>query len=209
MFSLALATPSAADSAVIGVVPLAAGVAVVEVCRALGVGGVGLKWPNDVVISAAQVEGLPLKVGGILTERAVDRVIVGIGLNFDLRPAEAPTPQAASLRDHGLAAEVSREELLARIVAELVETWRGMLANGSAGVLARFTALCTTLGRQVVISTPGSQQISGEAVAIDRTGRLVIRAADGSEQHISAGDVTFVRPPDVENPAHEVRWPGR
>jgi BirA family biotin operon repressor/biotin-[acetyl-CoA-carboxylase] ligase len=195
MFSLALTAPNGVESAVIGVAPLAAGVAVVEVCRALGVNDVALKWPNDVVITAAEVGGLPLKLGGILTERAADRVIVGIGLNVDLSADEAPTPQATSLRDHGLAAEVSREELLARIVAELVETWRGLIADGPAGVLARFTALCTTLGRQVLVSTPGPHQIAGEAVAIDETGRLVIRAADGTEQSVSAGDVTFGRPP--------------
>lgn len=197
LFSLALAAPADVDANVVGVTPLAAGVAVAEVCHARGAKDVVLKWPNDVVLADTEVDGLPRKLGGILAERAPDRVIVGIGLNIDLTAEEAPTPQAASLRDHGLNDEVTREELLARIVAELVSRWRELLVDGPTEVLDRFTHLCSTLGQQVQVSTPGSRQVTGEAVGIDPAGRLVVRASDGQSHTISAGDVTRVRGRDT------------
>jgi BirA family biotin operon repressor/biotin-[acetyl-CoA-carboxylase] ligase len=61
---------------------LALGIGAVEALRRLGISGIGLKWPNDIIAHDG-------KLGGILTEvrnSASDSVTVvaGIGLNVDL-----------------------------------------------------------------------------------------------------------------------------
>jgi BirA family biotin operon repressor/biotin-[acetyl-CoA-carboxylase] ligase len=194
LFSVALGVPDDVDAAVLGVMPLATGVAIVGVCREVGVSMAGLKWPNDLVLGGSDIGGLPPKLGGILAERAADRVIVGVGLNVDLSPDEAPTPQAVSLRSHGLI-DIGREELLARLAAGIADVWEQLLTRGAAEVLARYTEVCTTLGRQVVVALPGDRCVTGVAEAVDAFGHLLVRDGDGVRHTIAAGDVSFVRPP--------------
>lgn len=189
LFSVSLFAPAHINPMVVGVLPLAAGVAVAEVCRARGVGRAALKWPNDVVIAETDVAGLPLKLGGLLAERTGDRVIVGIGLNVDLTAREAPTAQATALCEHGLDPGVSREELLAQCTAAIVEVWRELRADGPAAVLGRYRALCTTIGTSVSVAVPGARTVDGVATGVDDAGHLLVRTVEGSEVAVSAGDV--------------------
>lgn len=189
LFSLSLDAPADTDPALVGVLPLAAGVAIVEVCRLRGVAAAALKWPNDIVLAGTEVAGLPRKLGGILAERTDRRVIIGVGLNFDLTEAEAPTPQAAALREFGLQPSTSREELLASCTAAVVEVWRELRADGPEGALARYRALCVTLGQQVSVAVAGAATVAGEAVGIDPAGHLLVRTSDRGVVAVSAGDV--------------------
>ena len=64
---------------------LAVGVMLVEALAAVGVAGVGLKWPNDVLLDGGKLAGILVEADG-----AVDgacRAIVGVGVN--LRVPEA------------------------------------------------------------------------------------------------------------------------
>ncbi|MCU0664940.1 MAG: hypothetical protein MUC50_21775 [Myxococcota bacterium] len=81
-------------------VPLAVGVATVRALRRFGVSA-SLKWPNDLLLG-------PRKLGGLLVERYLDFVLVGLGLNVCAAPALAQLHPAAAipatcLSDHGLA----------------------------------------------------------------------------------------------------------
>ena len=65
---------------------IAVGIGVARSLESLGLRGVGLKWPNDVVIRDG-------KLGGILTEVHTSgpgllTVVVGVGINVDLRDAK-------------------------------------------------------------------------------------------------------------------------
>lgn len=81
-------------------VSCAAGVAIVRALRRFGVSA-ALKWPNDILLG-------PRKLGGILVERYLDFVFVGLGLNIVAAPAaEELHPDGAMpatcLKDHSLA----------------------------------------------------------------------------------------------------------
>jgi BirA family biotin operon repressor/biotin-[acetyl-CoA-carboxylase] ligase len=60
------------------------------------------------------------------------------------------------------------------------------------GVRSSYLPLCRTLGRQVRVQLPGQGTLEGEAVDVDRDGRLVVRTAEG-KRHVGAGDVVHVR----------------
>jgi BirA family transcriptional regulator, biotin operon repressor / biotin---[acetyl-CoA-carboxylase] ligase len=55
-----------------------------------------------------------------------------------------------------------------------------------------YQRLCATLGREVRVTLPGDRTVTGVASEVDRTGRLVVRSADGPVP-VSAGDVIHVR----------------
>lgn len=174
--------------------PLLAGVATASaLARVAGV-DTALKWPNDLL---ADIGGEELKIGGLLCEQAgQDAVVVGIGLNVSLTRDELPVPAAGSLLLAG-APHTDRDPLLRAVLRSLEEwyvRWRDAGGDPDAGQLhATYAAGCTTLGRQVRAVLPGGGERTGEAVAIDGDGRLVLASADGLQQPVSAADIVHLR----------------
>ncbi|MCX5341286.1 biotin--[acetyl-CoA-carboxylase] ligase [Streptomyces atratus] len=188
-----------------GWLPLLAGVATATgLARAAGV-DTALKWPNDLLVTIPKGSdklrpgetplGEERKAGGILAERAGNGVVVGIGLNVSLRTDELPAPTAASLALAG-AVSTDRETLLRGVLRSL-EHWYGQwrAADGDAaasGLQEAYAAGCATLGRTVRAQLPGDRTLTGEAVAIDGDGRLILSTDDGL-QPVSAGDIVHLR----------------
>ncbi|MER6913748.1 biotin--[acetyl-CoA-carboxylase] ligase [Streptomyces sp. NPDC000594] len=178
-----------------GWLPLLAGVAVATgLSRSAGV-DMSLKWPNDLLVT---VDGEERKTGGILAERAGEEmVVVGIGVNVSLRADELPVPTAGSL---ALANAVStdRDPLLRSVLRSLEEWYGEWRSAGGDPVVSRvqpaYAAGCSTLGRTVRALLPGDRSLTGEAVALDGDGRLVIALADGGREAVGAGDIVHLRP---------------
>ncbi|MEL5961063.1 biotin--[acetyl-CoA-carboxylase] ligase [Streptomyces sp. CLV115] len=176
-----------------GWLPLLTGVAAATgLAKSAGV-DTALKWPNDLLVT---VEGVERKAGGILAERAGDGVVVGMGLNVSLRADELPAPTAASLALAG-AVSTDRETLLRGVLRSL-EHWYGQwrAADGDAaasGLQEAYAAGCATLGRTVRAQLPGDRTLTGEAVAIDGDGRLVLSTGNGLQEPVSAGDIVHLR----------------
>jgi BirA family biotin operon repressor/biotin-[acetyl-CoA-carboxylase] ligase len=178
-----------------GWLPLLAGVAAASgLARAGGV-DMSLKWPNDLLVT---VDGEERKTGGILLERAGDdAVVLGLGINVSLRADELPVPGAGSL---ALANAVStdRDPLLRAVLRSLEKwytDWRTVVGDPSAcGLQEAYVAGCATLGRRVRAELPGGTAVTGEAVALDGDGRLVLATESGERQPVSAGDIVHLRP---------------
>lgn len=195
LFFSVLLDPAEIPVARWGWLPLLTGVAVATgLSRAAGV-DTALKWPNDLLVT---VDGEERKAGGILAERAGDRgVVIGVGLNVTLRASELPVPQAGSLALAG-AAGTDRDPLLRGVLRSL-EQWyvRWREAGGdpaASGLQETYAAGCATLGRQVRAELPGDRSITGEAVAVDGDGRLVLATAQGVQEPVGAGDIVHLRP---------------
>ncbi|MFE0258285.1 biotin--[acetyl-CoA-carboxylase] ligase [Streptomyces sp. NPDC059010] len=195
LFFSVLLKPSDVGISRWGWLPLLTGVAVATgLARTAGV-DTALKWPNDLLVT---VGGEERKAGGILAERAgSDGVVVGVGINVTLREDELPVPQAGSLALAG-AVSTDRDPLLRGMLRSL-EDWYGRwrAAAGDpvvSGLQEAYAAGCATLGRVVRAELPGDRSITGEAVAIDGDGRLVIATEQGVQEPVGAGDVVHLRP---------------
>ncbi|MBJ8347335.1 biotin--[acetyl-CoA-carboxylase] ligase [Antrihabitans sp. YC2-6] len=170
----------------LGWLPLVTGIAVVDAVSAAAKVEAKLKWPNDILIDGR-------KFGGILVEVAKPgpdpSVVIGIGINVTLREEELPVPEATSLLLAG--AEVTDRTTLVRALtrelASRLSTWEK--SGWSTADLAKaYRERCVTLGARVRADLPGGDVITGIAVDVDETGRLLI---DGTP--VSAGDVTHLR----------------
>lgn len=195
LFFSVLLKPAEVPVARWGWLPLLTGVAVATgLSRSAGV-DTALKWPNDLLVS---IGGEERKVGGILAERAgEDAVVVGVGVNVTLRENELPVPQAGSLALAG-AVSTDRDPLL-RAMLRSLEEWYGRWRDAggdpaASGLQETYAAGCATLGRVVRAELPGDRSITGEAVAVDGDGRLVIATQDGVQEPVGAGDIVHLRP---------------
>ena len=100
---------------------LAVGVATARVAEVFGAGGVGLKWPNDVVCDSG-------KLGGILIELLSSgahssRVVVGVGLNVAMaKPSEPFIDQPWSDLSRLAGRRLSKNAVAGRLLAELLRT---------------------------------------------------------------------------------------
>ncbi|OII66597.1 biotin--[acetyl-CoA-carboxylase] ligase [Streptomyces sp. CC77] len=179
--------------------PLLTGVAAATaLARAAGV-DTALKWPNDLLVHVGKgADKEERKAGGILAERAAEHgVVVGLGLNVTLRADELPVPTAGSL---ALADAVctDRDPLLRAVLRSLEEWYRRWTAAdgdpAASGLQEAYAAGCATLGRTVRAELPGDRALTGEAVAVDGDGRLVVATADGGREAVGAGDIVHLRP---------------
>ncbi|NEY35019.1 biotin--[acetyl-CoA-carboxylase] ligase [Streptomyces sp. PRKS01-65] len=195
LFFSVLLRPAEVPVARWGWLPLLTGVAVATgLSRTAGV-DTALKWPNDLLVT---VGGEERKAGGILAERAgPDGVVIGVGVNVTLRAAELPVPHAGSLALAG-AVNTDRDPLLRGVLRSL-EDWYGRwrAADGdpaACGLQETYAAGCATLGRRVRAELPGDRSVTGEAVAVDGDGRLVLATEDGVQEPVGAGDIVHLRP---------------
>jgi len=184
----------AVPRAVLGWLPLLAGVAVAAAVRAVAGVDAEVKWPNDVLAG-------PAKLAGILAEAAGDAVVVGIGVNVSTGPADLPPPgpgalPATSLRLSG-SADLDRERLLAEILAGLerrYRTWSRVLGDAErSGLRAEYTGWCATLGRRVRVELPGGRLLNGLAAGVDPAGLLLVSVPPGPDLPVAAGDIVHLR----------------
>jgi len=172
----------------LGGLSLVVGMLVVDVLRSMGLEGVGLKWPNDIVLDGG-------KLGGILLElRASDSrgigLVAGVGLNLSLELGEA------SSIDQPWSAISSQLELPRNI---LLGTLGGMIVNaiqafedvGFDSFSDKWDEYNLYAGQQVNVIR-GSEIISGFDSGIDREGNFLLLTEAGLEVH-NSGEVS-VRP---------------
>ena len=148
-------------------------------CVSLVSANVSVKWPNDLIIDNA-------KLGGLLAVASPREhfVVVGIGLNVGWAP-----PDAVALAS--VAAHVpSPLALLAAMLAEI----DGRRRLSDAQLREEHKSVLSTLGSLVRVELRAGETITGRAVDLDESSRLVV-LDDAAVRHvIDVGDVIHLRP---------------
>ncbi len=187
--------------------------AAVGVAKALW--GIGvearIKWPNDLLITSpddptgrkicgilaeSSAENAPVaakRVGpGGAAERAIDFVVLGVGLNANLDPEDLDVPdrEVATLRSE-LGHDVDLPELLGAVLRSL-DAELGRIKDLGA-VLDDWRALNCTVGRFVRVTRFG-ETIEGRAVDLTEEGALLIeRSPGGGLVEVFEGEVEHLR----------------
>lgn len=134
-----------------------------------------LKWPNDVLVAGA-------KLAGILTERARDMVVVGIGVNLVAAP-EVPGRRTATLGG------IDRDSFATSLAAH----WQSVLLAWHAGewpaLRDEWQARAHPAGTLLNALDPDLGAITGAFAGLDPSGAALLRLADGACRAIHAGDI--------------------
>lgn len=167
---------------------LSVGVALAEAVESLGGQGVGLKWPNDVLLRRG--DGFA-KLAGVLVELSSDRrgtqAVIGIGLNLQAPPAD-PSLLAASLAEAG--AVVERHAVLAALLRALARMLGEHEAAGFAALQTRWQARHIWQDQPVSLIEEGCLLMQGMARGVDAQGALLLETDTGL-QSVWSGDVSL------------------
>lgn len=147
-------------------IALVVGLAIAE-ALADRVEGVGIKWPNDVLVRGRKVSGV--LVEGVFRGGTLGSVVAGFGVNV-LRAAVPPdlSQRATSLEDEG-APDLDRTAVLTAILSRLRARVAAFEAGGWPDVLASLRARDVLRGRRV-----HGQDVMGHAAGIADDGGLLV-----------------------------------
>ena len=169
---------------------MAAGLGVHDALVDLGVPGLVLKWPNDLLAGDAKLCGILIESRGL--DLRAPRFVIGIGLNVG--PLEAPAALLAerpvtSLTQLGLETDV--EQVLERVLPTLKR--RLLQLEGDAESVSRdYLAAAGLLGREVLIDGP--EPLRGRVQGIDLSEGLLRVECEGALLTVRLGHVRGLRP---------------
>ncbi|VVB68057.1 Putative biotin ligase [uncultured archaeon] len=166
---------------------MAASLAVSRSIQALYGLEAGIKWPNDLLINERKICGILMDVSA-----EVDRLeyaVVGLGINANVDVSGFPAEWNSTSLWQELGREVSRVELIQRILQEIEEAYEKV---ASQEIYVEWRRRSTTLGRQVRI-TYQDGDLTGEAVDLAEDGALLLRTGEGLKRML-AGDCIHLRP---------------
>jgi len=165
-------------------ISLVAGVAVAELLE--------LKWPNDVLVGGRKICGILAQMKTVGQD--VDFVVVGIGVNVNIRPNQFPPDileTAASLScDAGR--EFNRHDLIINLYENFAKWYKKLLQNGFAAIKERWLDLAPMIGQDIQIMFQ-NETIMGKALDLAEDGSLIILTPDNKKLKISAGDATILK----------------
>lgn len=166
---------------------LALGIGAIEALRGLGITGIGLKWPNDIIAHDGKLGGILTEVRNGASESVT--VIAGIGLNVEL-PAAMQTPDECTVTNkivdltNCTAEPPSREKLSVAMIECLFDCMVRFEADGFPPFQEAWQKCDWLFGKQIIVEEPGGR-CTGAADGVDDDGALIVRAGDDRRRIIS------------------------
>ncbi len=182
-FSVILKPNNTLHSARYQLLPLLAGVAVCEAMLGLGVRA-KVKWPNDILINGK-------KVAGILSEFVDGTVILGMGINLNIKefPEEIKDTATSLLLEKGKAFD--KDIVLKLVLKKIEEKYKLFKASGLDKLLQEWRSYSDTFGKRVAVNTP-TGVLQGEMIDIDSDGALLLKLPSGNTEKIFAGECSLI-----------------
>ena len=149
-----------------------------------------LKWPNDVTLKGKKVAGVLIDTSIVSNE--IENMVLGIGINFKIRPNELVTTIKKTPNFYGVATLVKKNEralpLIQQFLFELENIFQLINSTHIKKIKDGWTKRSSTIGKNVsIITRDGSK--NGKAIKIDSDGALIISRGKKTER-ILVGDVS-------------------
>lgn len=167
-------------------IPMAAALGIREYLQSRGIEA-QCKWPNDLMVGDK-------KICGILSERFAtdgggDIIILGIGLNVNMRPddLERIDKPATSMLEQTACGYSLEDEL--RVLLDYLWRWlERWEAGGFADIRDDFVANCWRMGENVVVGD-GDSHMSGILLGFGESGQILLELEGGEVREVWSGDV--------------------
>ncbi len=188
---LSIAWHYAAGTSRLDGLSLMAGLVVLEALAGMGVPGLALKWPNDIVAADG-------KLGGVLVEMTGDpmgdcQVVIGIGINVAMPAGLAGAISQPWVDIRCLLGQpLSRNRLAAAVLNRLLPALAGYERDGFSAYRERWQQHDASAGRTVTLWV-GERMVEGVGSGVDDRGAFLLQH-DGRLQSFAVGEISLRMP---------------
>lgn len=150
-------------------------------------GGIGLKWPNDILLNGAKLAGILIEIGGDVSGPA--RVVIGVGINVRM-PCFCQQKIDQAYTDLASNFELSpdRNRIVAAVLSALSVGLPRFAEQGFSAFRDSWNALDVYREQQVCIFS-GKHRSLGVAMGVTEAGELILDTASG-RQLVAGGELT-------------------
>jgi BirA family transcriptional regulator, biotin operon repressor / biotin---[acetyl-CoA-carboxylase] ligase len=145
--------------------------------------GIGLKWPNDVLLDGAKFCGI---LPEVLARPSADETVIGLGIGINLAHAPEGLPYPVTALGNNIAIEVAFAAL-----ARVFETWRTRWNDGTNFAAIRDAWQDRAVGIGAAVSAAGE---SGIFRGLAEDGALILELAAGERRHVHSGEARISHP---------------
>lgn len=160
-----------------------------------------IKWVNDVFLGGKKICGILTEGVANFESGVIEAANVGIGINVRDKFTGDLAAVAGSIQefapDKEQAARVSRNEVVARVVAHLLSFYdageQGDIA-ATAALMAEYRARSFVIGKTVTVNPAAGlrgEPYQATVLDISDDAALVVRCADGTERTLQSGEVSL------------------
>lgn len=164
-------------------------ISMVRALAAMGIEGLGLKWPNDIYCHYKKLAGLLIECSGEVNGNT--KMIIGVGVNVHMDDQDnihidQPWTNILSNTPN---TSVSRNDIVPSLLNHMVPILNKFNSDQIESLVEDWREWDIMQNQQVVLHTT-NKDIVGVARGIDETGRLLLETKQGT-QVFSAGDVSL------------------
>lgn len=167
---------------------LATGVSIVAAMEQLGVQGLKLKWPNDVLYAQRKLAGVLIEITGDAAGPC--QVALGVGLNVRMPQIAADTiEQPWTDLDTIRGESTSRNQVLALLLNQVMPMLQSFGDSGFRAWKDRWQSLDAHAEKDVTLEFSG-EVIEGKALGVDDSGAIILRTKTGTRAY-KGGELTL------------------
>ncbi|MTI11877.1 biotin--[acetyl-CoA-carboxylase] ligase, partial [Sansalvadorimonas verongulae] len=167
---------------------LAVGLTVLKTLESSGVGGLTLKWPNDVLKDGRKLAGVLLEISGDPTGSC--EVIIGVGINLVLgaelrRKIDQPVTDVKTCAGKN----ISKNKIAGRLIANLAEMLATFQEYGFTPYKDQWQDYDAFAG-QLVSLFIGENVVTGIAVGVNDSGAVILKNDTGITSY-AGGEISL------------------
>ena len=155
----------------------------------LGIKGVELKWPNDVLWNKKKLAGILLEISG--EAHGDQHLVVGLGVNIDM-PMSSREFIDQPYTDISTASGklISRNRLIAEILVQVDDYFHLYESEGMGALIPEWLSRDAYMNKEVELIFP-AQTIKGRIKGIDEQGSILLELKDGSTRAFQSGEISL------------------
>lgn len=146
----------------------------------------GIKWPNDLLVGERKICGILMEISAEVGR--LDYAVVGVGINANVGLSDFPEEWRSTSLSHEMGREISRTDLIQRILLEIEEAYEKM---GTREIYEEWRNRSVTMARYVRINS-NSGDLVGVVEDLAEDGALLLKTECGL-QRVLAGDCIHLR----------------
>jgi BirA family biotin operon repressor/biotin-[acetyl-CoA-carboxylase] ligase len=168
---------------------LAVGVALLRALDSLGVDGMALKWPNDVLHHDCKLAGILIEVQGDVLGPSL--AVIGIGINLKLSEQVKKLIGQPATDLYSITGKLPERNLvlgcMLRHLAQVLDTFA---VRGFGGLRAEWVEHHVYHNKNVRIMLPDNAAEEGMVTGVDNEGALLLKTRSG-ERRYSTGEISL------------------